>query len=167
MWRSGCTLVAMAHPEQSSVSALELRVLAALPMNMARSQWPTAGEVAQQAGVPPDATRSCLDRLRGRYLIERGNNSGGFARTHRGDQALERGIDIPTPYTRYGPTDAAGQPCSECGRVAPAPTSTPDGAAGQGWEYDEDRHGFAWDFLCPDCQQDEDKLARWRSRRPA
>jgi hypothetical protein len=146
------------------MSKLELRVLRALPMNTGRSEWPALAIVAQQAGVSPVVARDCLDGLPNRYLVEHGS-SGSFACTHRGEQALERGVDIPSPYTMYGPTDAPGQPCSECGIPAPAPTPAPDGAAGQGWSYDEDEHGFGWDFLCPECQADEAKLARWQARR--
>ena len=151
----------MATPHNDDpLSDAELRVLAALPPNAAAAQWPTAVEGGERADVPADVARRCLDRLWGNCLVEHGESTDGFARTTRGNEALERGEDDPSDYTRHGPSDEAGQPCVECGRPAPAPSPAPGGAADQGWLYDEDEQGFGSKFLCPDCQTPE-TIARW------
>ena len=143
---------------------LDRRVLAALPRYTGASEWPTLAEISERAGVPADVARSCLVGLRGHHLVE-GDET--FARTKRGDVALERGevSDSPDSYTRFGPSDKAGQPCVECGRPAPPPTPAPDGAAGQGWLHEEDDNGFGWNFLCPDCKTPEN-IARWHRWAP-
>lgn len=151
--------------DELAMTELDRRVLAVLPMNMERGQWPTLAEVSEQADLTEDATRICLLRLRERYLVEGEDNGGGFARTVRGERANELGVDRPSDYTRFGPTDEPGQLCFVCRLSrAPAPTPEPDGAAGQGWLHHEDEQGFAWLFLCPDCQTQEN-VARWQEAR--
>jgi hypothetical protein len=100
---------------------LDRRVLAALPRYTGPSEWPTVAEISERAGVPADVARSCLVGLRGHHLVEGDGRMETFARTKRGDVALERGevSDSPDSYTRYGPSDKAGQPCVACGRPAP------------------------------------------------
>jgi len=146
------------------VSDLEHRALAALPVLMVGGQWPTVAEICERADAHPDAVRSCLAMLHGRYLVEQGSGSQRFARTVRGSLALERGVDRPSDYTRFGPSDEAGQPCmGGCGRLAPAPRPEPGGAADQGWLYNSDDDGFAWALVCPECRNNPEMVARVRA----
>jgi hypothetical protein len=136
---------------------VECRVLAVLPMILTGRQWPTVVDICERVDVHPGGVRSCLVRLQDRYLVEKDKVGQTFGRTPRGTFALEREVDRPSDYTRFGPSDEAGQPCmGQCGRLAPAP----DGAAGQGWLYNEDEHGFGWALVCPDCKTKPEMVAR-------
>jgi hypothetical protein len=146
---------------------VDCRVLAALPMLLTGSQWPAVVDICERVkNVVPDVVRSRLDRLQDRYLVEQGRDSQTFARTPRGTFALERGVDRPSDYTRFGPSDEAGQPCmGQCGRLAPRPGPGPGEAYEQGWEYNEGEDRFGWAFLCPDCKMKPDLLDRLRACR--
>jgi hypothetical protein len=147
------------------LSDLERRVLAALPTLMTGRKWPTVIDICDRADdVHPDDVRGCLARLQDRYLVEKGRDSEAFARTPRGTFALELGVDRPSDYTRFGPSDKAGQPCmGQCGRLAPRPGPGPGEAYGEGWDYAEGEDRFAWAFLCLDCKTNPDLLGRLRA----
>lgn len=147
------------------MTEIDCRVLAALPTLITGSKWPRVVEICERADVYPDVARSRLARLQDRYLVERrGRGSQTFARTPRGTFALEQQVDRPSDYTRFGPSDAAGQPCmGRCGRLASAPSPTPGGPHDQGWLYNPGEDRFGWAFLCPDCKTKPELLDRLRA----
>ena len=78
---------------RAGLSALAARVLASLPMNADGGRWPTAAMVAARADITPEIARAMLVSLRGRWLAEDdGERPRAFARTRRGDWALEQAI---------------------------------------------------------------------------
>jgi hypothetical protein len=136
---------------------VDCRVLAAMPTLTTGRQWPRVVEICEQADVHPDVARSCLARLQERYLVEKGSSGQTFARTVRGKLALKRGLDRPSDYTRFGPSDEAGQPCmGQCGRLAPAP----DDAEARGWLYNPGEDQFGWALVCPDCRNKPERVDR-------
>jgi hypothetical protein len=151
--------------DEVPMTEVDRRVLAALPTLMTRRQWPAVIEICELThDVHPNDVRSCLARLQDRYLVDGGGDSQTFARTPRGTFALELGVDRPSDYTRFGPSDKAGQPCmGQCGRRAPRPGPGPGEADGQGWRYNDGEDRFAWAFLCPDCKTKPDLVDRLRA----
>jgi hypothetical protein len=73
------------------VTDLDVRVLRALPMDLAPGRWPTAAIVAERVGIADDVARSCLRRLVGIGLAEHdGERPRRYARTAVGESTLER-----------------------------------------------------------------------------
>jgi Flp pilus assembly protein CpaB len=72
------------------VAGVDLRVLAALPMDLGAGRWLTPADVSERLSVAPDVARSVLVRLRGLGLaLDDGERPQAFARTARADVLLE------------------------------------------------------------------------------
>jgi hypothetical protein len=68
----------------------DLRVLSALPMDLAPGRWLTPADVSERLSVAPDVARSVLVRLRARGLaLDDGECPQAFARTARAEVVLE------------------------------------------------------------------------------
>ena len=71
-------------------STTDLRVLAALPMEIGGGRWLTPADVSKRLSIAPDVARSVLVRLRAHFLVtDDGERPQAFARTARAEVVLE------------------------------------------------------------------------------
>jgi DNA-binding IclR family transcriptional regulator len=73
-------------------------------------RWLTVSELAARCDLHPTVVRSCLQRMRGRGLVEHdGETPRGWARTPAGDAALLRRVPMPdnAPYVNRRAATAA------------------------------------------------------------
>lgn len=73
------------------MTSADLRILGALPMDVAAGRWLTPADVSERLSVAPDVARSVLVRLRSRGLVlDDGERPQAFARTARAEVSLEQ-----------------------------------------------------------------------------
>jgi hypothetical protein len=77
-------------PRTDILARMDLRLLAALPMDLGAGRWLTPADVSERLSVAPDVARSVLVRLRALGLaLDDGERPQAFARTARADVLLE------------------------------------------------------------------------------
>ena len=74
----------------TGMTALDTRILSALPMEIRAGRWLTPADLSERLSVAEDVARSVLVRLRARGLaLDNGERPQAFARQARAEVLLE------------------------------------------------------------------------------